>query len=103
LDSHKIELKTMGHELIATQKKNEECQIIKKTQQCNDASFAVETVNQVEIQTDKERRDDDSMTNAPVSISSKEKVLIMAAKREDGQKLEESSRYATSVGVRRCN
>jgi hypothetical protein len=102
LDSHKTELKTMGHELIATQKKNEECQIIKKTQQCNDASFAVETVNQVEIQ-DKERRDDDSMTNAPVSNSSKEKVLIMAAKREDGQKLEESSRYATSVGVRRCN
>jgi hypothetical protein len=97
-------------ELIASQKKNEELSKIiadmEKTQnrliEENNAILSVKVVNEVEIQTDHENNDSRA-AKVPVTNmldAKKEPALVMEAKKDHGQKLEESSRYATSVGVR---
>lgn len=89
----------MENELISCQKKNEELTRIvaemEKTQQRlideNSAILSVKVVNEVEIQTDQE---------ATVATTDDNKGLATISKKDDRQKVEEGSRYATSLGVR---
>lgn len=104
-DTYKTDLKNLEDELKSCQKKNEELtQIIadmEKTQQRlieeNNAVLSVKVVNDVEVQTDQERKEAQVAPIISPVIGTKEPAVT---KKDDRQKLEESSRYATSVGVR---
>ena len=97
LDKHTKDLTKIEVELISSQKRNDELsRIIKemeKTQQRlieeKHAILSVKVVSEVEIQTD-------SQFDLPSKTEIKKTTI---SKKVDRQKLEESSRYATSVGV----
>lgn len=108
-DTYKRDLKILEDDLIASQKKNEELsktiadmeKIQHRLIEENTAILSVKVVNEVEIQTDHE--ENDSTTKVPVynmPVPKKKPTLVMETKKDYNQKLEESSRYATSVGVR---